>query len=1114
MSAEPSPPADAAPRARRWRWRRLALVLLIGALLAAVLLSLAGWHVWSDRTAYARRLLNHYTPELAPELDALEISPGEIRVRGLQLRDPASGEVFGRVNEAALDHWLDLLRHRRFGRVRVDGLHLETNAERLPALLAALPRAAEAAETAVEPAPSGILPFSIEGVELNDLRLAFTGDERLPSVAFTLDHRLDGLRLESGAPKLAGASLSLRDVRIATPDGSTLRLDRLFVRLFFDSANGLLRVTEIALENPALDLQPGFAVWLDTFRGEPATEPAALPGWLRGIAIEKTALRGLKLQIAGSLPGLAAQRLQAELEHEAEDLLWLADNGLQKGGRHRLTLKQGRFEPADANAPGHLHLPELRAKLAHEDTTNTWHIDDLHLAAPDVEWTPEWEAALLPAQAKEPAPNTAAEPQTAPSIKLRQLVMSDARLKLAQTPRLPLDLQCQAELTLAELDWRQGKPASPELQRLRLSRIETQIPGSRTAAPTRIDAIEIELRPDAFWETGRIERLDIQKPQLAYHVNFDALAGSPPTPNAEPPAAPSLDLSPLLQKLHFHHLAITDGSVQLRGRFGAPFETETTFKLVTETAPGANASEHTLTIAETRLIATEHAPLPVARLGRFEARARLPDLLSERRVESLLVEGGQIEFGDALLSVLDSGSSAQPAPAPAPASAAEPVDQKKWHAGSVSVRDLNITLQRVAPGLPPFSFTTQFEAEDTPLEPEGLVENIEPQRVELSNLMIPSPYGLSRPVARLDTIFVHFTLDGLLRRRISKVEILHPTLYVGQPLFWYVDYYRNFAAGGARDGAGARQVALASATDDLALDVAAETVSGPPRQSWIVEELQVHSGKLVLAPKGVPLPGFRQPFPFSFTTRLESGQFEAVFDIPQDNYPLPDLKLEFIGMKGQVQFNLPMKEVDNNLTETFTVDQIRWKQLHVEKGHLSVTYDSNGIYGKFGGEAYEGYIEGGFDVYLNDSYTWDGWIAATGVRATEITEKLTPAYLLLDGQFNGTLIAAGDAKELYQADLDFTSTGSGNFSISGLDDMLNELPPPNTAALTDQFTRIGLETLRDFAYDTVHAKGRLHGREGAGFLNISGPLGSRNIEINVLDHRWKVDPPPEAEQSR
>ena len=82
--------------------------------------------------------------------------------------------------------------------------------------------------------------------------------------------------------------------------------------------------------------------------------------------------------------------------------------------------------------------------------------------------------------------------------------------------------------------------------------------------------------------------------------------------------------------------------------------------------------------------------------------------------------------------------------------------------------------------------------------------------------------------------------------------------------------------------------------------------------------LQVHNGKLVIAPKGVPLAGFRTPFPFSFTSEVDRGTLQADFVIPADDYELtagPEAQVR--GHERQVfQFNLPVKGRDNNVTRS------------------------------------------------------------------------------------------------------------------------------------------------------------------------------------------------------
>lgn len=1127
-SASPSPsPQNGAPTSgsRRRRWKKILLVLAIVCLVSSLTLVLVSLHLWNNRASYLAQSLRHFIPELSPSLGSLDVTSTELKLTDLALTDPETNQPFASLRRATLSSYWETFRHQSIGHLELDGLHLTTTADRLPALLAQFIPQTTAAPTS-KPSGTPARAFSVESFDLTDLHIHLIGNATTPTIRFTLDHHLETLHLSAeGVPSLETTRFTLRDVEISTADGSQLKLPSATLQASFDPQSGMLEVQDIQIPSFDLTLSPALGSALQALFSGGNSEPTGPPPWFKGVVIHRAALDALHLIATDGLPsdlGLPAISAESQLTYRGENLSWTVESGVTRPGSHHLKLTNTAITPLNAE-PGHLRFPSLVLDLRYHLGTAQWQISDLTAdGKPSIDWTQALEDALLgqrPDESTPPAEPNAAPPAPPPNVLITKLHFTDLHLNLHSTHLVPMPLSGLLTLHGQDLDFSNAKLSSSKPQRLLFTAIETLIPGSRTAAPTLIDSIEISLHPDALFTSGLIDRIHIIHPRLTYHIDLNAVADGipPPTPITPPPP---FSLPSPLDQLHFNHLAITDGEVKIDGKWGAPFEAETTFSITTQEptdSSPAQSSLHTLNIAATRLIASGSTPLPVAQVGQFQVTARLPELLTDRRIESLSLDGGQVEFGEALIAILDPGKTHS-----APTVSSQTTEKitntsiqvpyappKKWTAGRVAVSDLSITLQKIAPGLPPLTFAVQFQAEDTPLEPEGLVENVDAQRIELTSLTIPAPYGSLRPVARLDTIFLHFTLDGLLRQRIDRVEILNPTLYVGEPLFWYVDYYRKFAGGEINPSM--EKMALASSANDVALNAVAQALSTAsiPAKSWGIDELAVSGGKLILAPKGVPLPGFRQAFPFSFSTRLDSGQLDAVFDIPTDNYPLPDIDLELIGMKGQVRFNLPLKDVDNNLTETFEVDQIRWKQLHVENAHLSVTYDMNGIYGKFGGEAYEGYIEGGFDVYLNDSYTWDGWIAATNVLSTEITQKLTPAYFLLEGKVNGSLIAAGDAKELYQADITCSNATAGRFSIAALNDMLDTLPNDIGASLTDQITRIGLETLRDFDYETVEAKGRFHGREGSGFLKIFGPTGSRQFDVNVLDHRWKVDPPAE-----
>jgi hypothetical protein len=383
------------------------------------------------------------------------------------------------------------------------------------------------------------------------------------------------------------------------------------------------------------------------------------------------------------------------------------------------------------------------------------------------------------------------------------------------------------------------------------------------------------------------------------------------------------------------------------------------------------------------------------------------------------------------------------------------------------------------------------------------------QRVELHNLKIPSPNGTARYVAELDSIFVTFSLAGLMRKEIERIEIVSPTLFVGEDLFWYVDFYRKYAESGADPAAPGPKIAAVDKELEFELGkVVAEAEPPMSQAAWSVKRLQVHSGKLLLAPKGVPLRGgFYTPFPFHIDTEVKRGTLNAEMEIPHDTYELPNLDLQFVGMRGHVQFNLPIRQRDNNLVETFYVDSIRYKEMKTGKGTLSVTYDSAGIYAQFWVEAYEGDLNGQVNVYTDDSFHWDGWIGGKNVQTEQLTRILSPTYFLMKGKVEATLVAQGSKDELYQADATFKNLTPGKFNVTAVNDIIEDLPK-DWEPLKAQVTKILLETLRDFAYDRAEMKARFYGREGNGRLSFIGPTGSRNFDINVYDHRWRTDKMP------
>ncbi len=811
------------------------------------------------------------------------------------------------------------------------------------------------------------------------------------------------------------------------------------------------------------------------WRGQPVFSSLHVETEMRGteIDIKKASLQDGHFDLAWLQelsPALRAKlpplRGGLQFDWDGRDIR-LSNAGLIAGGTHEVHLKNLHLQPLTGE--GQITAASIDLK-ASQDLNGLWHVERGLLQKPVIEWTRELETALLP--------KSESKQTSAWQAKIDALQVKDGTLKLSPTKLSPVAGQLAWSTSLEALDISSEGLRSAVKQKLTLADVSLRWnPKDASVQPppfVQAKSAALEVVPDKLRELWQVDSLVLSAPHLAFTPEngpwFDKLE-TPPVKTSLKPALP------WWKQLQFGSLTVTDAELDITMQLAERLESSIHFAITTE------QSKQHLRIQSAQMSIPKRSALPVLTFADVEVQAALPEMWRTQRLESLKITQGHVAVGDPLMTLF-SGDAAV-------------VEQKvdattaRWTAGKFEVGKLGVTLVSIAPGLPPVRFDVNLTANETPLDLDGLAENVEPQTIQLTRLRIPSPHEALRTVAEMDVIHVNYTLDGLLHRRIDRVEIVSPVLYVGEDLFWYVENYRKSMKGEAP---------------------VPDASFGPPEPpkptapGWQVDTLAVIDGKLIIAPKGVPLAGISRPFPFSFTSKLESGQLDAQFNIPTDNYTLKDLKLEFIGMKGLVHFNLPLKDRSNNLTETFTVQQLRWKQLHFENAHLSVTYDVHGIYGVFGSSAYGGYVNGAFDIYLDETFTWDGWLAGTDVDLQPITTTLFPEYFLIDGKVQGKVIATGNKNELYQGDAEFKNNSHGRFSIAALNDLIKSLPKALTGTIGDQITRIGLETLRDFEYENIDGKARFYGREGRGHLRFSGPKGSRKFDVNVYDHRWKEEP--------
>ena len=236
---------------------------------------------------------------------------------------------------------------------------------------------------------------------------------------------------------------------------------------------------------------------------------------------------------------------------------------------------------------------------------------------------------------------------------------------------------------------------------------------------------------------------------------------------------------------------------------------------------------------------------------------------------------------------------------------------------------------------------------------------------------------------------------------------------------------------------------------------------------------------------------------------MDGGKISLKLNIPGEEYVyrFPDYKVDLYGLNGKVDFNVPVEDVNNNLVQTFDLKKAVWKKYEAKDLYLSVTFDTDGVYGEFGGAAYDGYVKGQFNYYLTeDGKKWDGWITGTDLDTGPLTKVIVPDSFLMDGRINIDLITVGDGSTIGETTGSITTKTPGWIDITKLDKMLEEFPS-DWSNLQRSLAELGLIGLKKFEYDKGTGSLYFKNREGDLNLRLEGPYGSR--ELNIHLHDWR-----------
>lgn len=480
---------------------------------------------------------------------------------------------------------------------------------------------------------------------------------------------------------------------------------------------------------------------------------------------------------------------------------------------------------------------------------------------------------------------------------------------------------------------------------------------------------------------------------------------------------------------------------------------------------------------------------PILRVDLVRLGWTFDGVLQKRTVASIDVKGGDLVVGDELQQLVNSQQAADPQPA----SPAPPADTA-WKIDALKIAGIQVRLDKGTAGIVNGNFELNTELTAITLSQAAGNLASEEQVIELADIEIPSRLDPFSKVLTVRSIFLRFSLAGVLRKELESVAILSPTIYVSEDLFSYMD-----------DAKSATQPAADPANP------AAKKEPG-----WTIKDARIDFGKLVIGAGGQPQYGL----PLGFHTRLENValdnlaalKIDGALRIPERAYTFDSYQLEFTterkdGKGGELRFSYPPEKNESNLVGTVFLDDIRWRQYRAGDAWLSITFDHEGINGEFGMRAYRGYVSGGFSFFFESETPWVGWIAGKGIDTQRFTDVVSPQNFRMTGPMDFKLQTNALGKRIDRIKGDFSLAQKGKMEIRKLDDMLARIPDTWTN-IKKSSTRIALDALRDYPYDKGAGDFWFVDKQGIFKLRLEGPTGKRNFDIvlhadDTGDGRWK-----------
>jgi len=368
-------------------------------------------------------------------------------------------------------------------------------------------------------------------------------------------------------------------------------------------------------------------------------------------------------------------------------------------------------------------------------------------------------------------------------------------------------------------------------------------------------------------------------------------------------------------------------------------------------------------------------------------------------------------------------------------------------------------------------------------KPDSSPEMTQERTAEVVNVAIVSTVDPVSPVFFFPLTRVRYTYSEVWHHHIREIDLVRPTLFLGEDLFWL--------------------------TKEFKTEHAAQAAAGPA-SPWEVERLEIQFGQLAVNAFGQPV----VHLPFYFGTKVDNirldqlDQISAKSVVPIQNLTqdYPDYKIRLVNLRGKLYFSWPPTDNSaNNVVNSIQMDEVSWNDIAVKNVGTNVTFDPNGVYGKLYGTCEGGELSGNFEFYYTKGFTWNANLFANKINCQPVAEKLAGKYVNLTGELDGNISVQGKVTDILNCHGTLDLPSAGKLEIKSMDELLNRIPADMITLKRDAI-KIAINSFQTYPYDRGQLKIDYKPAGGESTLKLDGPRGQRLFEVFL--HPWAATGDP------